>query len=89
MDVFTEGIFIISKGDDSDLGGLFMRLKNLTVSEIHAQWDIAFFEQYLSDNIVPRSLWWEISPQKGEMQLDEWFEYFNVASLGSFKNFKG
>lgn len=58
-----------------------MRLKNLMVSEIHTQWDIAFLEQYVADSMVPRSLRWEVSPQKGETELQDWFKYFNEAGV--------
>lgn len=52
MDVFdfratrmvnTEGVFEVFKDGDGDLDGLFARLKNITVSETHTQWDIVFF----------------------------------------------
>lgn len=51
------------------------------VSEIHTQWDIALLEQYVSNKMVPRSLHWEVSPQKGELELQEWFQYFNEAGV--------
>lgn len=63
------------------MGGLFVRLKNLMVSEIHTQCDIAFLEQYVSDDMVPKSLRWEVSPQKGESKLQEWYKYFNEAGV--------
>lgn len=56
-----------------------MRLKNLMVSEIHTQWDVAFLETYIRLKMVPRSLRWEVCPQKGETELEEWFRYFNNA----------
>lgn len=31
--------------------------------------------------MVPRSLRWQISPQRGETELEEWFKYFNQAGL--------
>lgn len=51
------------------------------VSEIHTQWDIAFLDQYVSDSMVPRSLRWDNSPQRGESELLEWFQYFNEAGV--------
>lgn len=63
-----------------------MRLKNLMVSEIHTQWDIIFLGQYVTDSMVPRSLRWEVSPQKGETDLQDWFRYFNEAG-GKFLEF--
>lgn len=67
--VNTEGVFQTYKESDGDLNGFFVRLKNLTISEIHTQWDIAFLETYITLNMVPRSLRWEVCPQKGELEL--------------------
>lgn len=58
-----------------------MRLKNLMVSEIHTQWDVEFLETYIRLKMVPRSLRWEVCPQKGETELEEWFRYFNGAGI--------
>lgn len=66
---------------ENDLGGFFVRLKNLTISEIHTQWDVAFLETYIKSGIFPRSLRWEVRPQKGESELEEWFRYFNEAGV--------
>lgn len=79
--VNTDGVFEVYKEDENDLGGLFMRLKNLMISETHTQWDIAYLGTYIKNSMVPRSLRWEISPQKGETELEEWFKYFNQAGL--------
>lgn len=64
--IVKDGVFEVNNEPDSDLGGLFMRLKNLMVAEMHTQWDIAFLDQYVADSMVPRSLSWDVSPQKGE-----------------------
>lgn len=89
MDVFeyrasrtvnTEGVFL-STGNNTEIGGLFLRLKNVMTSELHLQWDIAFFEQYIVDHMVPRSLRWDIQPQQGESDIDSWFNYFNKAGI--------
>lgn len=37
--VNTDGVFEVFKEDEGDLSGLFRRLKNLTVSETHTQWE--------------------------------------------------
>lgn len=88
MDVFDyrssrviakDGIFEIGDAPVSDISGMFMRLKNLMVSEIHTQWDILFLAQYVTDSMVPRSLRWEVSPQKGETDFQDWFQFFNEA----------
>lgn len=83
--VNTEGGFKTYKDDEGDLGGLFMRLKNLTVSETHTQWDIAFLETYVKNGMVPRSLRWEVSPQKGDIEFEDWFKYFNTAGVNFLK----
>lgn len=55
------------------------------VSEIHTHWDIAFLEQYIGNPMVPRSLRWEVSPQKGELELLDWFQYFKKAGVKFLK----
>lgn len=89
MDVFdyrasrvfnTEGVFVATSSD-TEIGGLFMRLKNVMVSELHLQWDLAFLEQYVSEGMIPRSLRWDVHPQQGETELDSWFTYFNDADI--------
>lgn len=82
----TEGVFESYKEDESDLGGLFTRLKNLLISENHTKWDIAYLESYVKLGMVPRSLRWEVPPQKGDTDLEEWFKYFNLAGV-SFLQF--
>lgn len=64
-----------------DMGGLFVRLKNLMVAEVHGHWDIALLEKYLDDNMVPRSLRFEITPQEDEIDLPGWYKYFNDVGL--------
>lgn len=81
----TEGVFEIFKDGDGDLGGLFTRLKNLTVSETHTQWEIAFLETYIKHHMVPHSLRWEVCSQREEVQLEEWYKYFNNAGVNFLK----
>lgn len=40
-----------------------------------------FLEQYVTESMVPRSLRWDVSPQKGEVDLEEWFKYFNSTGV--------
>lgn len=89
MDVFeyrtsrslnTDGVFI-NTNPDSEMSGMFIRLKNLMVSEIHLQWDKAFLEQYIKEGMVPRGLRWDIHPQQDEPDLESWFKYFNETGL--------
>lgn len=89
MDVFdyrtsrsfsTEGVFVVLN-TDCEVGGLFLRLKNLMVSELHLQWDIAFLEQYCKERMVPGGLRWDVHPQQGDVELEAWFCYFNEAGI--------
>lgn len=79
MDVFeyrptrtvnTEGVFTVM-GSDTEIGGLFLRL----------QWDIVFLEQYISKDMVHRSLRWDVHPQQGDTYLESWYKYFNKAGI--------
>lgn len=80
--VDTEGVFDSNPmAIGSDVSGLFIRLKNLMISEVHTQWDIAFLDTYIKSAMVPRSLRWEVTPQKGEPNLDGWYKYFNDAGV--------
>lgn len=84
--VNIEGVIEAYKDDENDLGGIFMRLKNLMVSETHTKWDIAYLETYIKYSMVPRSHRWDVAPQKGETELEGWFKYFNQAGV-SFLQF--
>lgn len=64
-----------------EIGGLFLRLKNIMVSELHLQWDLVFLEQYVTESMVPRSLRWDIHPQQGDGDFESWFKYFNDAGI--------
>lgn len=94
MDVFdyraqvvTDTLGVFDGNDDprDDISGCFLRLKNLTTTEIHTRWDIAYLEEYVRENMVPRSLRWEVNPQKGDNELIEWFKYFNEAGVQFLK----
>lgn len=76
----TDGVFV-STDPDSEMSGMFVRLKNLMISEIHLQWDKAFLEQYIKERMVPRGLRWDIHPQQDESDLESWFKYFNETGL--------
>lgn len=81
--VDTSGVFDSTPmALDSGISGLFTRLKNLTTSEMHTQWDIAFLETYIREAMVPRSLRWEVPPQQGDPDLEGWVKFFNDAGLG-------
>lgn len=78
--VNTDGVFETFKEGDGDLGGLFTGLKNpLPKSTLSGY--IAFLETYIKNYMVPRSLRWEVCPQRGEVELEEWYKYFNEAEV--------
>lgn len=52
----TLGFFDGNEDPRDDLSGCFLRLKNLTISEVHIRWDIAYLDEYVKENMVPRSL---------------------------------
>lgn len=89
MDVFdyrasrtvnTDGVFVVTS-NNTEIGGLFMRLKNIMTSELHLQWDMVFLEQYVSEHMVPRSLRWDVHPPQGEPDVESWYKYFNEAGI--------
>lgn len=89
MDVFeyrtarslnTEGVFT-NTNPNSEMSGIFIRLKNLMISELHLQWDTAFLEQYIKEQMVPRGLRWDIHPQQDELDLESWYKYFNEVGI--------
>lgn len=75
------GVFYHESEDQSDLRGTFMCLKNYMVTLIQTQWDIVFLEQYLKEAMIPRSLRWNVFPEKynSDNELKDWFQYFNDA----------
>lgn len=68
-----------------DISGCFLRLKNLTITEVHTRCDIAYPEEYVKENMVPRSLRWEVNPQKEDSEIAKWFKYFNEAGVNFLK----
>lgn len=58
-----------------------MGLKNLMVTEIHLEWDIAFLDQYQKKKLVPRGLRWDIHPQQSDTAIQTWSHYFNEVGL--------
>lgn len=77
----TVGVFDGNDDPRDDLIGCFLRLKNLTITETHTRWDIAYLEEYVKADMVPRSLRWGVNPQKDDGELAEWFKYFNEAGV--------
>lgn len=82
----VEEVFDTTSVDSTNLRGIFMRLKNVMVAELHASWDIVFLEKYSQEKMIPRSLRWNISPDQGDNDLTEWFQFFNGAGI-SLLNF--
>lgn len=83
--ITTEGVFVVVN-INTEVGGLFMRLENLMISEIHLLWDIAFLEQYSKERMVPRGLRWDVHPQQDDTEVQAWFHYFNEVGI-SFLGF--
>lgn len=50
-------------------------------TEIHLQWDTAFLEQYIKEQMVPRGLRWDVFPQQGDSDIESWFRYFNEVGI--------
>lgn len=78
--VKTDGVFT-SVGQDTEMSGMFLRLKNLMTIEIHLQWDTAFLEKNVKEQMVPRGLRWDAAPQQGDPDLESWFRYFNEVGI--------
>lgn len=52
--------------------------------QIRTWWNICTFEQYLKDNIIMRSLRWELTPQHGlidERSMSEWLDFLQGCRL--------
>ena len=68
-------------GDDElDFNSLLSTLSNTLEKQVRTWWDIATFEHYLKENIIMRSLRWEVSPQNGLDDVEsssEWLDFFN------------
>ncbi|XP_073465174.1 NACHT, LRR and PYD domains-containing protein 3-like [Aquarana catesbeiana] len=65
---------------DEDYTGTFKNLENLLEKQIKTWWDVFTFEHYLRENLIFRSLRWEVAPQDGlneQVFIDEWYEFFN------------
>lgn len=82
----VEEVFDTTSVDSTNLRGTFMRLKNVMIAELHASWDIVFLEKYAQEKMTPRSLRWNISPDQGDNDLLDWFQFFNGAGI-SLLNF--
>ncbi|XP_040212843.1 uncharacterized protein LOC120943544 [Rana temporaria] len=66
---------------NSDLESLMRKLGHNMEKKISLWWDIVTFERYIKDNIVPRRLRWDITPNDGlldQASIDEWFKFFNI-----------
>lgn len=67
-----------------DHKGTLLALVNALEKQIRTWWDICTMEQYLKDNIIVRSLRWEVTPQDGLDDFEsmtEWLNFFNGAGL--------
>lgn len=66
---------------DEDYTGMFKALDNLLEKQVKTWWDVFTFEHYKKENLIFRSLRWEVSPQDGltdQKYMDEWLEFNRV-----------
>ncbi|XP_073471443.1 vomeronasal type-2 receptor 26-like [Aquarana catesbeiana] len=67
---------------EEDFSGTLKTFSNLLEKQIKVWWDVFTFEHYQKENLIFRSLRWEVSPQDGlndQKYVDEWREFFNKA----------
>lgn len=67
---------------EEDFSGTLKTLDNPLEKQIKVWWDVFTFEHYQKENLIFRSLRWEVSPQDGlndQQYVDEWREFFNKA----------
>lgn len=76
-----EEVFDQASPANEGIRGTFMRLKNVLISELHATWDIVFLERYIKEKMIPRSLRWNVYPDKGDTEIKEWYLYFNDVGI--------
>lgn len=72
------------KKKSSDIESLMRKLGHNMEKKVSLWWDITTFEQYLKDNITPRRLRWDITPNDGildQESVDDWFKFFNTKGL--------
>lgn len=65
---------------EEDVSGSLKNLENLLEKQVKTWWDIFTFKHYEKENLIFRSLRWEVSPQDGlidQKYMDEWLEFFN------------
>lgn len=63
----------------NDLTSSFKKLNHIFEKKVKTWWDIASFKQYLSSNLIPRRLRWDIPPNDGlydEASMIEWRDFF-------------
>lgn len=65
---------------DEDFSGKLKTLENLLEKQVKTWWDMFTFEHSQKENLIFRSLRWEVAPQDGlnyQIFMDEWLEFFN------------
>lgn len=68
--------------NDEDCSTLFKMLENTLEKQVKTWWDVFTFEHYLRQNLIFRSIRWEVAPQDSltnKTFMDEWLEFFNNA----------
>lgn len=68
--------------NEEDFSALLKTLDGLLEKQIKTWWDVFTFEHYRRENLIFRSLRWEVPPQDGfndQSFMNEWLEFFNKA----------
>lgn len=63
---------------EEDFSGMLKTIDNLLEKQIKTWWDVFMFEHYCKENLIFRSLRWEVPPQDGlnnQKYTDEWLDF--------------
>lgn len=90
MDVFNflkghqiniEEVFQQAPSPNLDLERGFKQLQSDMEKQVRLCWDIASFEMYITKNLTPKRLLWDVNHNDGVEDLtlvDEWFQFFSA-----------
>lgn len=68
--------------DEEDFSVTLRSLENLLEKQIKVWWDVFTFKHYQKENLIFRSLRWDVPPQDGlndPVFMEEWLAFFNKA----------
>lgn len=69
---------------EENYNGMITALGNALEKQVRTWWDICTIEHYLKEQIIVRSLRWEVAPQNGlddPESMAEWLRLFNGVVL--------